>query len=142
MTGSECGPRSQRLIGWTKSMAMGRRRGRPTNSGNSLARHFRPQRSQDLSLMIGRDPGEFVGATAMPRGAPNSGLPLQLVLLTAQHALHARIRVCPFGRMASAQVFLLPTPFCRRDTSFLITPSYQEAIELYSQSHLSYLPTQ
>ena len=25
-------------------------------------------------------------------------------------------QVCPFGRMASALVSLVPTPFCRRDT--------------------------
>jgi hypothetical protein len=48
------------------------------------------------------------------KNAPQNGIcPIcgQRVISTLDHYL-----ACPFGRMASAQFFSGPTPFCRRDT--------------------------
>src|SRR5215510_2495 len=40
--------------------------------------------------------------------------------------------LCPFGRMASAQVLLGPTPFCRKDTLLLtIRTTHKPATDLW-----------
>ena len=43
------------------------------------------------------------------------------MIITSGSSLYELVEdaVCPFGRMASAQVLLVPTPFCRRDTTEL-----------------------
>src|SRR5262245_3034067 len=66
-------------------MVMSRRRWSSTNSANSLARHFRSERPQNLGLMLGRYPAEFVRALLVPERSPEKGLVLRLGLTVHQY---------------------------------------------------------